>query len=91
MHATSAIGVPVAALFGLTDYRIWKPPGEKNVVLHKDIDCWPWRKQRHWRGIVPLQYWLSHIHKNCVYAGDDRYDHSATLKPMATGVSVSHT
>jgi len=41
MHATSAIGVPVVALFGLTDYRIWKPPGEKSVVLHKDIDCWP--------------------------------------------------
>ncbi len=41
MHAASAIGVPVAALFGLTDYRIWKPLGEKSVVLHKDIDCWP--------------------------------------------------
>ena len=38
MHAVSAIGVPLTALFGLTDYRIWKPPG----------DCWrslvgPWR------------------------------------------------
>ena len=41
MHATSAIGVPVTALFGLTDYRIWKPLGEKSAVLHKDIDCWP--------------------------------------------------
>ena len=41
MHAASAIGVPVAALFGLTDYRIWKPLGEKSVVLHGEIDCWP--------------------------------------------------
>ena len=41
MHAASAIGVPVVALFGLTDYRIWKPLGEKSVVLHGEIDCWP--------------------------------------------------
>ena len=41
MHAASALGVPVAALFGLTDYRIWKPLGEKSTVLHKEIDCWP--------------------------------------------------
>ncbi len=41
MHAASAMGIPVAALFGLTDYRIWKPLGKKSVVLHKDIDCWP--------------------------------------------------
>lgn len=41
MHAASAIGVPVAALFGLTDYRIWKPLGEKSIALRKDIDCWP--------------------------------------------------
>ena len=41
MHAASAIGVPVAALFGLTDYRIWKPLGGKSIVIHKNIDCWP--------------------------------------------------
>ena len=41
MHAASTIGAPVIALFGLTDYRIWKPLGEKSIVLHKDIDCWP--------------------------------------------------
>ncbi len=41
MHAASAIGTPVVALFGLTDYRIWRPLGEKSVVIHKDIDCWP--------------------------------------------------
>ena len=41
MHATSAIGVPVVALFGLTDYRIWKPLGKKSIVLHGEIDCWP--------------------------------------------------
>jgi lipopolysaccharide heptosyltransferase II len=41
MHTASAIGTPVVALFGLTDYRIWKPLGEKSVVLHKEIDCWP--------------------------------------------------
>ena len=41
MHATSAIGVPVVALFGLTDYRIWKPLGEKSIALHREIDSWP--------------------------------------------------
>ncbi len=41
MHAASAIGTPVVALFGLTDYRIWKPLGEKSIAIHKDIDCWP--------------------------------------------------
>ena len=41
MHAASAIGTPLVALFGLTDYRIWKPLGEKSLILHKDIDCWP--------------------------------------------------
>ena len=41
MHAVSAIGVPLTALFGLTDYRVWRPFGETSVVLHKDIDCWP--------------------------------------------------
>ncbi|MEK9628490.1 MAG: glycosyltransferase family 9 protein [Nitrospinota bacterium] len=41
MHATSAIGIPVVALFGLTDHRIWKPLGENSSVLHKAIDCWP--------------------------------------------------
>ena len=54
MHAASALGVPVAALFGLTDYRIWKPLGEKSTVLHKDIDCWPCNsktmKQVCWNG-----------------------------------------
>ena len=41
MHATSAIGTPLVALFGLTDYRIWKPLGEKSLILYKEIDCWP--------------------------------------------------
>jgi ADP-heptose:LPS heptosyltransferase len=41
MHAASAIGTPLVALFGLTDYRVWKPLGEKSLILHKDIDCWP--------------------------------------------------
>jgi ADP-heptose:LPS heptosyltransferase len=41
MHATSAIKTPLVALFGLTDYRVWKPLGEKSLILHKDIDCWP--------------------------------------------------
>jgi len=41
MHATSAVGTPLVALFGLTDHRVWKPLGEKSLILHKDIDCWP--------------------------------------------------
>ena len=41
MHAASTIKTPLVALFGLTDYRVWKPLGEKSLILHKDIDCWP--------------------------------------------------
>jgi ADP-heptose:LPS heptosyltransferase len=41
MHAASAIETPLVALFGLTDYRVWKPLGKRSLILHKDIDCWP--------------------------------------------------
>ena len=41
MHAASAIETPLVALFGATDYRVWRPLGGKSLILHKDIDCWP--------------------------------------------------
>ena len=41
MHAASAIETPLVALFGSTDYRVWRPFGKKSLILHKDVDCWP--------------------------------------------------
>jgi len=41
MHAASAIEAPLVALFGSTDYRVWRPFGKKSLILHKDVDCWP--------------------------------------------------
>jgi ADP-heptose:LPS heptosyltransferase len=75
MHAASAIGVPLTALFGLTDYRIWRPFGETSVVLHKDIDCWPCTsktmKQVCWNGkpeckeLISAQDVIDSIKKLC--------------------------
>ncbi len=40
-HIASSLGVPVIALFGPTDEKIWGPPGEKSIVIRKNISCSP--------------------------------------------------
>ncbi|QPJ65195.1 MAG: glycosyltransferase family 9 protein [Candidatus Nitrohelix vancouverensis] len=41
MHFASALGTPVIALFGVVNPRIWKPLGERDIVLYKEIECSP--------------------------------------------------
>lgn len=41
MHVAGAIGVPTLAIFGSTNPVTTSPPGEKSVVVHKDLPCSP--------------------------------------------------
>jgi ADP-heptose:LPS heptosyltransferase len=41
MHLASALGTPVIALFGVVHPEIWKPLGEKDQVIYKNIECSP--------------------------------------------------
>ncbi len=46
MHMAAAVGTPVVALFGPSDWRIWGPFTDKAVVIKKDEEfrCMPCRK-----------------------------------------------
>lgn len=39
MHMAAAVGLPVVALFGPTDPKVWGPWGEGHRVFFKDLDC----------------------------------------------------
>lgn len=41
MHLAGAVGVPIVALFGRSDPRVWGPRGGKDVILKGDLDCIP--------------------------------------------------
>ena len=41
MHLASALGTPVIALFGVVYPGTWKPLGEKDQVVYKNIECSP--------------------------------------------------
>jgi heptosyltransferase-2 len=41
MHMAAAVGVPVVALFGPTDERIWGPWGEGHRVITRRLSCYP--------------------------------------------------
>ncbi|MFH1245575.1 MAG: glycosyltransferase family 9 protein [Candidatus Omnitrophota bacterium] len=44
MHLAWAVGTPVAAIFGPTDYRKYAPCGSYDRVIRKALDCSPCRK-----------------------------------------------
>jgi lipopolysaccharide heptosyltransferase II len=54
MHLASALGTPVIALFGVVSPNIWKPLGERDQVIYKNIECSPCykhtRKQECYKG-----------------------------------------
>jgi predicted lipopolysaccharide heptosyltransferase III len=39
MHMAAAVGVPVVALFGPSDPRVWGPRGVQFEVIYKGMDC----------------------------------------------------
>jgi ADP-heptose:LPS heptosyltransferase len=41
MHIGDALGTPLVALYGPTDYAYTRPRGEKSVVIRKDLPCAP--------------------------------------------------
>lgn len=41
MHLASAMGTPVIALFGVVHPRVWRPLGDRHVILYKNIECSP--------------------------------------------------
>ena len=41
MHMASVLGASVIALFGVVHPRVWKPLGQRDVVIYKGIQCSP--------------------------------------------------
>ncbi len=41
MHISHVLGTRTIALFGPTDWRVWRPMGEGHFVFAKDLDCSP--------------------------------------------------
>lgn len=41
MHISHVLGTRTIALFGPTDWRVWRPMGEEHFVFAKDVDCTP--------------------------------------------------
>ena len=41
MHLASALRIPVIALFGVVNPRVWKPLGDRDIVIYKEIECSP--------------------------------------------------
>ena len=39
MHIAAAMGLPVVAIFGPTDPKVWGPWGEGHRVIFKNFDC----------------------------------------------------
>ncbi|MCX8118694.1 MAG: glycosyltransferase family 9 protein [Desulfobacterota bacterium] len=45
-HLAAALRIPVVAIFGPTDPRVWSPRGEKVVVIRKGLPCTPCAEER---------------------------------------------
>jgi len=41
MHIASALGAPVVALFGVVNPWIWKPLGQRDIIIYKHLECSP--------------------------------------------------
>ena len=55
MHVADAVGVPIVAIFGPTDWVATPPFGRGHAVVRKEIECAPCNKR-----ICPLK------HHNCM-------------------------
>jgi len=40
-HLAAAVGTPTVTLYGPSDWRYWKPPGDRHRVVVPDMDCAP--------------------------------------------------
>ena len=41
MHVAGAMNVPTVAIFGSTNPVTTSPPGERNIIIRKPVDCSP--------------------------------------------------
>ena len=41
LHLAAAMGVPAVSMMGPTDYDLWRPLGERNIVIRKNTKCSP--------------------------------------------------
>ena len=41
MHVAAALGVPTIAIFGSTNPATTSPPGQNNIIIHKNVACSP--------------------------------------------------
>jgi heptosyltransferase-2 len=41
MHVAAALGVPTVAIFGSTNPATTSPPGQNNIIIHKNVACSP--------------------------------------------------
>ena len=41
MHISNILGTRTIALFGSTDWRVWRPLGDEHFVFAKDVECSP--------------------------------------------------
>ena len=41
MHLSSVLKTPVIALYGSVHPRVWRPRGERDVVVYKQLECSP--------------------------------------------------
>ncbi len=71
MHLADAVGTPIVAIFGPTDWVATPPFGKKHVIVRKEIECAPCMKR-----LCPLK------HHNCMkwVSADDVY---AACKKLA--------
>jgi ADP-heptose:LPS heptosyltransferase len=45
-HMAAALGLPIVAIFGPTDQRVWSPRGKKVFVVRREIPCSPCPQER---------------------------------------------
>ena len=45
-HMAAALGLPVVAIFGPTDQKVWSPRGKKVFVVRREIPCSPCPQER---------------------------------------------
>ena len=66
-HLSSALGIPVIAIFGPTNRDIWKPIGNDVRVIYKGISCSPCRREKMYT--CAEQKCLNSIYANEVFEG----------------------